>query len=98
MSKNGPLDFEATNEANSLSGAIKGVSEETAGLIAGQMNAIRINQAHALALMDEQLTYQMEIAANTRYNRKLDLLVDIKNILQSGKSSASNTIRANGGE
>ncbi len=86
---------------NSLSGQIKGVTEETAGLLAGQMNAIRINQAHALTIMDEQLSYQMEIAANTRYNRrleKLDLLVDIKNILQGGKSNSANTNRAAGGE
>ncbi len=29
----------------SLTGGIKGVSEETASVVAGQMNAIRINQA-----------------------------------------------------
>ncbi|KAF0131922.1 MAG: hypothetical protein FD155_446 [Bacteroidetes bacterium] len=88
-------------DANSLSGQVKGVTEQTAGLLVGQINAMRINQAHALALMDEQLMHLSEIAANTRFNsrlQKLDLLVDIKNILQGGKSSASNTIRANGGE
>ena len=88
-------------DANSLSGQVKGVTEQTAGLLIGQINAMRINQAHALALMDDQLMHLSEIAANTRFNsrlQKLDLLVDIKNILQGGKSSASNTIRANGGE
>lgn len=90
--------FDAVNSANSLSGAIKGVSEETAGLIAGQMNAIRINQAHALALMDEQLSYQMEIAHNTRHNRKLDFLPEILNELRKGSNSASTTSRANGGQ
>lgn len=90
--------FDATNQANNLAGAIKGVTEETAGLIAGQMNAIRINQAHVLALMDEQLSYQMEIAANTRYNRKLDLLPQILNELRKGSSSASASIRAAGGQ
>lgn len=83
-----------TGTNDTLSGSIKGVTEETAGLIAGQMNAIRINQAHALALMDEQLANLSEIASNTRYNR---LLVDIKNILQSGSSNSTNTNRANGG-
>lgn len=82
------------DDTNSLSGAIKGVTEETAGLIAGQMNAIRINQAHALALMDEQLANLSEIASNTRYNR---LLVDIKNLLQSSKSNSVNENRAAGG-
>lgn len=89
-----PELFDATNQANNLAGAIKGVSEETAGLIAGQMNAIRINQAHALALMDEQLANLSEIASNTRYNR---LLVDIKNLLQGGKNNSVNENRANGG-
>ena len=77
---------------------VKGVSEETAGLIAGQMNAIRINQAHALALMDEQLAYQMEIAHNTRHNRKLDLLYDILTELRRSSGSASTTSRAAGGQ
>lgn len=79
---------------DTLTGQVKGVTEETAGLIAGQMNAIRINQAHALALMDEQLANLSEIASNTRYNR---LLVDIKNLLQSSKSNSVNENRANGG-
>lgn len=93
--------FDATNQANNLAGAIKGVTEETAGLIAGQMNAIRMNQAHVLALMDEQLAYQMEIAENTRHNRKLnqlDLLPQILNELRKGSSSASTSSRAAGGE
>lgn len=79
---------------NSLSGAIKGVTEQTAGLIAGQMNAIRMNQAQALMLMDDQLAHLSEIASNTRYNK---LLVDIKNLLQSSSSNSSNSNRAAGG-
>lgn len=79
---------------NSLSGAVKGVTEQTAGLIAGQMNAIRMNQAQALMLMDDQLSHLTEIASNTRYNR---LLLDIKNILQSNSSNTANQYRANGG-
>ncbi|HZW97402.1 MAG TPA: tape measure protein, partial [Bacillota bacterium] len=56
----------------SLSGAIKGVSEETASILAGQMNAIRINQAESLRLMNESARYWAEIAANTSYNRYLE--------------------------
>lgn len=89
--------FDAANATNSLSGAIKGVSEQTAGLIAGQMNAIRMNQAHALSLMDESLVHMQEIAANTRFNRHLALLADIKQILQSSSSNSSNSNRAAGG-
>lgn len=79
---------------NSLSGAIKGVSEETAGLIAGQMNAIRMNQAQVLHLMDQQLLHMHEIAGNTRFNK---YLLDIKNLLQSNSSNTANQYRANGG-
>lgn len=80
---------------DSMRGAIKGVTEETAGLLAGQINAIRINQAHALTLMDEQITSLTEIAGNTRYNR---LLVDIKNLLQGNSSNGNNSNRATGGQ
>ncbi|MBW6491957.1 MAG: hypothetical protein K0B15_12270 [Lentimicrobium sp.] len=63
-----------------LSGAIKGVSEETAGLIAGQMNAIRINQAQMLSLMNLKLGVMNQIEVNTRnlvyMKRMYDLLVD----------------------
>lgn len=92
-----PDFFEIGESANSLSGAIKGVTEQTAGLIAGQMNAIRMNQAQALMLMDESLIHMQEIAANTRFNRHLALLADIKQILQSNGSNSSNSNRAAGG-
>lgn len=78
---------------DTLSGAIRGVSEETAGLVAGQMNAIRMNQAHALALMDSQLASLQNIEHNTSYNR---VLVEIRDILQLGKSNPINDKRATG--
>lgn len=90
-----PDIFDGLESMDSLSGAIKGVSEETAGLIAGQMNAIRINQAHALALMDEQLAYQMEIAHNTKALHAI--LNELRKKSPLG-GSASSSIRANGGE
>lgn len=55
----------------SLSGAIKGMSEQTASILAGQMNAIRINQAESLSLMNESIRYQAAIASNTSYNKHL---------------------------
>ena len=58
----------------SLTGAIKGVSEETASLIAGQMNAMRLNQSEMISTFEQQLIYQAEIASNTRF---LSLLVSI---------------------
>lgn len=58
---------------DSLSGAVKGVSEETASLIAGQMNAIRIMQMESLevhrnsnAILVQQLDQLFRIEFNTR--------------------------------
>lgn len=52
----------------SLTGSIKGVTEETASALGGQINAIRINQAESLESMRNQLMYLSQIAANTSYN------------------------------
>lgn len=77
--------FSAGAADASLSGAIKGVSEETASILAGQMNAIRINQAESLRLMNESARYWAEIAANTSYNRYLEgIHADIKAMRSAG--------------
>src|SRR5690554_1615397 len=77
--------FSAGAADASLSGAIKGVSEETASILAGQMNAIRINQAESLRLMNESARYWAEIAANTSYNRYLEgIHSDIKAMRSAG--------------
>lgn len=62
----------AASADDSLSGAIKGVSEQTASILAGQMNAIRINQAESLRIMNESVRYQAQIAMNTNYNKHLE--------------------------
>lgn len=77
--------FSGDSADASLSGAIKGVSEETASILAGQMNAIRINQAESLRLMNESARYWAEIAANTSYNRYLEgIYADIKAMRSAG--------------
>lgn len=55
-----------------LKGAIKGVTEKTAGLIEGQMNAIRINQLKTTELMREQLQRLSAIEYNTKYLISID--------------------------
>lgn len=52
-------------QEDALTGAVKGMSEETAGILAGRMNAVVINQSMQMDLVREQLRYQAEIAANT---------------------------------
>lgn len=56
----------------SLTGAIKGITEETASVIAGQMNAIRISQATANNVLFDSLRNLVMIESNTRYCRHLE--------------------------
>ena len=55
----------------SLKGAIKGMTEQTAGILAGQFNAIRMNTVQGLQLMEAQVVYLSQISHNTSYNRLL---------------------------
>ncbi|MEY1640496.1 tape measure protein [Tenuifilum osseticum] len=56
---------ELADDANSLSGAIKGMSEETASILAGQFNALRINSAEHLSVARQALIHQAQTAQNT---------------------------------
>jgi hypothetical protein len=76
--------------AQALSGAIKGVSEETASVVAGQMNAMRIAQSEGLGLMRQQLSNLTEIAANTRNN------VYIKSIYNLLKTAETGSLKTKG--
>jgi len=52
------------NDPNTLSGAIKGASQESIDLLAGQANAVRMNQVTSLDLLRQQLTRLSNIDAN----------------------------------
>lgn len=79
---------------DSLSGAVKGVTEETAGIVAGQLNAMRINQAEASEILRQQLAALSTIAQNTAYNK---LLVNIYRELKGFNiSSSTSPLRAKG--
>lgn len=78
----------------SLTGAVKGVSEETANILAGQMNAIRINQLDMSAIMRQQLQQLNQIAVNTGYNKYLSRIERIITILEANQSG--NTLRSQG--
>ena len=81
------LNLSATegNNDTSLTGAVKGVSEETASIVAGQMNAMRINQIEASAILRQQLTALNSIVQNTSYNR---ILVEIHKELRAMNGGA----------
>lgn len=83
-------DLELDKEDDtSLTGAVKGVSEETASIVAGQMNAIRINQMEATAILRQQLAALATIANNTSYNFHLAKLERIVTLLENSQSSSS---------
>ena len=65
------LNITASEADTSLTGAVKGVTEETASIVAGQMNAMRINQVEASEILRQQLTALNAIVQNTSYNRVL---------------------------
>ena len=70
----------------SLTGAVKGGTEEAASIVAGQLNAMRINQGEANNLLQQQLTTLSQIAANTVYNRHLEKLEGIWAIMSSSQN------------
>lgn len=85
-----------TNEEDadtSLTGAVKGVSEETASLVAGQMNAVRINQLECKEILRQQLKVLNTIAANTSFNKHLSKIDRIITILES---SGGDSLRSQG--
>lgn len=79
------LNITAAETDTSLTGAVKGVTEETASIVAGQMNAMRINQVEASAILRQQLTALNSIVQNTSYNR---MLVEIHKELRAMNGGA----------
>ena len=61
----------STNEQG-LAGAIKGVTEETASIIAGQITTMRIYQAEGLQVARQSLASLSIIASNTAYLISID--------------------------
>ncbi|OQA66928.1 MAG: Chromosome partition protein Smc [Ignavibacteria bacterium ADurb.Bin266] len=86
-------ETENKESPSSLSGAIKGISEETASIISGQVNAMRINQLEATDLLRQQLMSLSIIANNTSYNYHLTKLDRIVSLLEA---QSSNSLRSKG--
>lgn len=81
----------SVEDAGTLSGSIQGITSEQAGMLAGQMNAMRTAQAAQTALLTDQLEALNDIEHNTRYVR------DIYNFLRQNNVGAnSNLNRAYG--
>jgi hypothetical protein len=77
---------EITQEANSMKGAIRGITEETAGVLAGQVGSIRINVLEQLNVAKDSLNELQEIARNTRYLRSIDSKMGTDNTIVARRS------------
>lgn len=78
------IDMGGETSAQGMTGAIRALTEETGGMIYGQLMGIRYDLkgiVETMAQQDEEvvqrnLAYMAEIAANTRYNQKLNSIDD----------------------
>ena len=70
LSKNEKWLKDEETDDDPLSGAIRSLSEETGGVIAGRMNTAIIHQSEQAALMRENLSYSAQIAQNTYVSSK----------------------------
>lgn len=84
-------DADSSNE-DPLTGAVRSVTEETGGVIAGRLNAVVINQSEQMKLVRDQLVYQAQIAANT--HKSATELAEIKQTLK--RLENNNTLLSQG--
>lgn len=87
-----------SGNASSLEGAIKGITSEEAGIIAGQMNAIRIMQAEALQTQkDSQLVLRNQLLQLTQIEINTRTLHSInKNIEELNRKTKDGGLRGSG--
>lgn len=74
-------------DPDSMTGAIQSVTEETAGKIEGQMQAIRINQMEMVEIERQALQYLAIMASNSGYLVYLRKIDDILNRLDSSSDA-----------
>lgn len=74
-----------TTGTSNLTGAIQTVTQETASVISGQLNAMRITQAQGVEIMRSQLMRLSEISVNTY---KLNDVVSILKVISTNNNRA----------
>jgi hypothetical protein len=67
----------AGKKTDPLSGSIQGMSQETASVLAGQFNAIRITNADISASMRQMLIYQANISRNSDLLRYMPMMEEM---------------------
>lgn len=85
---------DAEETVDPLTGAVRGMSEETGGVIAGRLNAFIINQGDQTAQLRAILIYQAQISANTKstVSELQEIKSELKAIRNSGNSLLSQGI------
>jgi len=72
--------------ASPLTGALKGMSEDTASMMSGYINAIRINQIEGISVMRSQLLALQQISSNTSHNVNLPEILSVLKTIANGDS------------
>lgn len=67
-----------------MSGAIKGITEDQAGVLEGYWNAVRIDTREMLIVAQQSSLHIAEIASNTRYNRYLESINNKMSTIENG--------------
>jgi len=82
--------FKGSSNQGALSGAISQIQEDTANIIAGQMNGIRIGVLEQTSIMMQGYSQLILIESNTRN------LIEIRDILRANSDNSLINNRANG--
>lgn len=75
--------------ASPLTGALKGMSEDTASMMSGYINAIRVNQIESISVMRSQLLALQQISSNTSHNVNLPAILSVLKTIANGDSLRS---------
>lgn len=81
---------ETTEDVNSLSGAIRrSLTEETGGIIAGTMNALRLDVREMKGIQFEMVGHLEQITINTSHNYRLNsILTELQGLRSDFKNNA----------
>ena len=82
------LGFGASETESTPAGGIKGIQEDTANVLAGTLNSMRIINIRQAELADASLSHLIRIEYNTAFTRNVvEELRDIKSKMGMGTSS-----------
>lgn len=87
-------DASTSKDTDPLTGAVQSMSEDTAGVIAGRLNAVIINMADQTEVVRNALIYQAQIAQNTggSWQELQEIKATLKRIEQKDSSLLSQGI------